>query len=136
MIVITELLFTSITTTFLWLPTSPENSSFVLNCLGNDDVIYYDFDYFIMGGYSRKKRNCFFNNLIGKYICHGTLIMLILVCSNIFEIFLTSAVLKKMKKSTASVTSMLSRASLDLRKRYENVRFLCNIYVKFLCNRD
>ena len=115
-----ELLFTSITTTFLWLPTSPENSSFVLNCLGSDDVIYYDFDYFIMGGYSRKKQNCFFDNLIGKYICQGTLIMLILVCSNIFEIFLTSAVLKEMKKSTASVTTMLSRASLDLRKRYEN----------------
>ena len=70
-LVIVELLFALFTTIFLWLPTSPENSSFVLNCLGVDDVIYFEFDYFIPGGYSRKKQNCFINNIIGKYVCQG-----------------------------------------------------------------
>ena len=48
-IVIAELLFSCITTISIWLPTRPENSSFVLNCLGKDDVIYFDYDYFIEG---------------------------------------------------------------------------------------
>ena len=70
-LVIVELLFALFTTIFLWLPTSPENSSFVLNCLGIDDAIYFEFDYFIPGGYSRKKQNCFIDNIIGKYFCQG-----------------------------------------------------------------
>jgi hypothetical protein len=50
-----ELLFGVIATFFLWLPTEPENSSFVLSCLGEDDAIYFDFDYFTPGGYTRNK---------------------------------------------------------------------------------
>ena len=113
-----ELAFSSLTTMFFWLPTSPENSSFVLNCLGNDEVIYFDFDYFIPGGYSREKKNCLIDNLVGRYICFGTLIMLLLICSNICEIYLTSAVLYELRQNTASAKSMLSRAAFASRKRY------------------
>ena len=114
-----ELAFSSLTTMFFWLPTSPENSSFVLNCLGNDEVIYFDFDYFTPGGYSRQKKNCLIDNLVGRYICFGTLILLLIICSNFCEIFLTSAVLYELRKNTASANSMLSRAAFASRKRYD-----------------
>ena len=48
----------------------------------------------------------------------GTLILLLLIGSNLCEIFLTSKVLNEMKNHTASAKSMLSRASLASRKRY------------------
>ena len=112
-----ELLFTSLSTLFIWLPKSPENSSFLLNCLGNDEI-YFDFDFFTPGGHSRKKQHCLIENLAGKYICQGTLILLVLVGSNICDFFLTSAVLYEMKKSTISVKSMLSKSAFATRKRY------------------
>ena len=56
---------------FLWLPNIPENTSVVLNCIGNDDVIYFKYDYFTPGGYSRKNKFCQIDNIIGKYICQG-----------------------------------------------------------------
>ena len=113
-----ELLFGVIATFFLWLPTGPENSSFILNCLGKDDAIYFDFDYFTPGGYSRKKIYCHFDNIFGNYLCEGFLAVLVIITSNIGEVFLTSAVISKMKKSTASVTEMLSSKALAHRKRY------------------
>ena len=115
-LVAVELLFASLTTMFIWLPTSPKNSSFILNCLGND-VIYFDFDYFTPGGYTRKKQYCLIENIFWKYICQGSLILLLLVSSNICEIFMTSAVLYKMKKNTVSVKSMLSKTTFAKRKR-------------------
>ena len=99
------------------MPTGPENSSMILNCLGQDDVIYFNYDYFIPGGYSRVKKFCRYDNIIGRSLCQGYLVLLALLTSNIFEIFLTSAVMLEMKKSTASVTEMLSRKSLAERKR-------------------
>ena len=106
---------------FLWLPNIPENTSVVLNCIGNDDVIYFKYDYFTSGGYSRKKKYCQVNNIIGKYICQGSLALLILICSNLLEIYLTSAVMFEIKKSTKSVTQLLSRKSLADRKRYDMI---------------
>ena len=46
-----ELLFTSLSTLFIWLPRSPENSSFLLNCLGNDEI-YFDFDFLSADSFS------------------------------------------------------------------------------------
>ena len=115
---IVELLFGVIATFFLWLPTGPENSSFILSCLGKDDAIYFDFDYFTPGGYSRKKMYCHFDNIFGNYLCQGFLAVLVIITSNICEVFLTSAVMLEMKKSTANVTEMLSRKALADRKRY------------------
>ena len=103
---------------FLWFPSIPENSSFVLNCIGNDDVIYFKYDYFTPGGYSRKNKFCQIDNIIGKYICQGSLALLMLISSNLLEVYLTSAVMFEMKKSTKSVTNLLSRKSLADRKRY------------------
>ena len=113
-----ELLFVLVTTIFLWLPNVPENSSFVLNCLGDDDVIYFKYDYFTPGGYSRKKYHCQLDNFIGKYICHGSNWLIGLICSNLLEIYLTSAVMSEIKKNTKSVMQLLSRKSLADRKRY------------------
>ena len=113
-----ELLFALVTAIFLWLPNIPENSSIVLNCRGDDDVIYFKYDYFKPGGYSRKKKYCQFDNMIGKYACNGSLTLLMLISSNLLEIYLTSTVMIEIKKSTESVTQLLSRKSLADRKRY------------------
>ena len=113
-----ELLFALVTTIFLWLPNGPENSSFILNCLGDDDVTYFKYDYFTPGGYSRKKKYCQLDNMIGNYVCNGSLTLLMLISSNLPEIYLTSRVMFEMKKSTKSVTQLLSRKSLADRKRY------------------
>ena len=107
-----------VTAIFLWLPNVPENSSGILNCLGNDDVIYFEYDYFTPGGYSRKKKYCQVDNIIGKYICKGSLALLMLICSNLLEIYLTSAVMFEIKKNTESVIQLLSKKSFADRKRY------------------
>ena len=116
-IVLLELMFAIIATLILWIPTGPENSSFIFNCLGKDDVIYFKYDYFTPGGYSRKRKFCMFDNIIGRYLCQGYLVILALMTANIFEIFLTSAVMLEMSKSTASVAKLLSGRSLVERKR-------------------
>ena len=116
-IVFLEVVYALTASFILWMPTGPENSSLILNCLGKDDVIYFEYDYFIPGGYSRKQKFCVYDNIIGRFVCQGYLVLLALIASNIFEIFLTSAVMLEMKKSTASVTEMLSRKSLAERKR-------------------
>ena len=128
-VVIVELLFVLVTTTFLWLPNVPENSSFVLNCLGDDNIIYFKYDYFTPGGYSRKKYRCQLDNIIGKYICHGSNVLIGLICSNLLEIYLTSVVMSEIKKSTKSVMQLLSRKSLEDRKRYMIIYF--HIYFSF-----
>ena len=112
-----ELLFGVIATFFLWLPTGPENSSFVLSCLGKDDAIYFDFDYFTPGGYSRKKKHCHFDNIFGKYFCQGFLVVLFIITSNFCEVFFTSKVMLVMKKSTEKSSVMISRKALAERKR-------------------
>ena len=113
-----ELVFALVTTIFLWLPTGPENSSFIHSCLGHDELTYFKYDYFTPGGYSRKKKYCQFDNMIGKYACNGSLTLLMLISSNLVEIYLTSTVMIEIKKSTESVTQLLSRKSLADRKRY------------------
>ena len=118
-----ELLFALVSAVFLWLPNIPENSSGVLNCLGNDDVTYFKYDYFTQGGYSRKKEYCQLNNIIGKYICKGSLALLLLISSNLLEIYLTSAVMFEIKKSTESVMQLLSKKSFADRKRYILIYF-------------
>ena len=113
-----ELLFAVVTAIFLWLPNVPENSSAVLNCLGYDDVIYFKYDYFTPGGYSRKNNHCQLHNIIGKYICKGSLALLMLICSNLLEVYLTFAVMFEIKKSTKRVMPLLSKKSFADRKRY------------------
>ena len=113
-----ELLFVLVSALFLWLPNIPENSSGILNCLGNDDVTYFKYDYFTPGGYSRKKEYCQLDNIFGKYICKGSLALLMLICINLLDIYLTSAVMFEIKKNTESVIQLLSKKSFADRKRY------------------
>ena len=113
-----ELLFALVTNTFLWLHNILGNSSSVLNCLGNDDVIYFKYDYFTPGGYSRKRKYCQLNNIIGKYICQGFLGLLMLISSNLLEIYLISAVMFEIRKSTKNAMQLLSKKSFAERKRY------------------
>ena len=112
-----EAVFALTATLVLWMPTGPENTSTILNCLGKDDVMYFEYDYFTPGGYSRKKKFCNYDNIIGKSLCQGCLILVALLTANILEMFLTYAVMSKMKKSTASATKILSIKSLGERKR-------------------
>ena len=123
-----ELLFASVTTIFLWLPNIPENSGSVLRCLGDEVVTYFKYDYFTPGGYSRKKKYCQLDNIIGKFICQGSLALLMLISSNLLEIYLTSAVMFEIKRSTKSVTQLLSRKSLADRKRYVYDYSLLSLY--------
>ena len=123
-----ELIFALVTTIFLWLPNGPENSSFILNCLGDDDVTYFKYDYFTPGGYSRKKKYCQLDNIVGKYICQGSLVLLMLIASNLLEIYLTSVVMFEIKKSTKSVMHLLSKKSLADRKRYLIFHFYLSIF--------
>ena len=118
-----ELLFALVSALFLWLPNIPENSSGILNCLGNDDVTYFKYDYFTPGGYSRKKEYCQLDNIFGKYICKGCLALLAIISSNLLEIYLTSAVMFEMKKSTESIMQFLSKKSFADRKRYTIINF-------------
>ena len=113
-----ELVFALVVTIFLWLPNVPENLAPILTCLGDGGVTYFKYDYFTPGGYSRKKKYCQLDNIIGKYICQGSLSLLMLISSNLLEIYLTSAVMFEIKKSTESVTQLLSRKALADRKRY------------------
>ena len=57
------------------------------------------------------------------------LALLMLISSNLLEVYLTSAVMFEMKKSTKSVTNLLSRKSLADRKRY-----MINKVCIFKCN--
>ena len=121
--VIGELLFGLVAAIFLWLPNIPENSSSVLNCIGNDDVIYFKYDYFTPGGYSRKNKYCQLNNIIGKYICQGFLGLLMLISSNLLEIYLTLAVMFEIKESTKNAMQLLSKKCFADRKRYIMIYF-------------
>ena len=118
-----ELLFALVSAVFLWLPNIPENSSGVLNCLGNDDVTYFKYDYFTPGGYSRKKEYCQLDNIFGKYICKGSLALLTLISSNLLEIYLISAVMFEIKESTKNAMQLLSKKSFADRKRYILIYF-------------
>ena len=62
-IVFLEVVYALTASFILWMPTGPENSSMILNCLGKDDVIYFEYDYFIPGGYSRKQKFCVYDNI-------------------------------------------------------------------------
>ena len=120
-----ELLFALVVAVFLWLPNI--NSSGILNCIGRDDVTYFKYDYFTPGGYSRKKKFCQLDDIIGKYICQGSLALLVLISSNLFEVYLTFAVMFEIKKSTKRVMSLLSKKSFADRKRY-----MINYFFTFL----
>ena len=120
-----ELLFALVVAVFLWLPNI--NSSGILNCIGRDDVTYFKYDYFTPGGYSRKKKYCQLDDIIGKYICQGSLALLVLISSNLFEVYLTFAVMFEIKKSTKRVMSLLSKKSFADRKRY-----MINYFFTFL----
>ena len=120
-----ELLFALVVAVFLWLPNI--NSSGILNCIGRDDVTYFKYDYFTPGGYSRKKKFCQLDDIIGKYICQGSLALLVLISSNLLEVYLTFAVMFEIKKSTKRVMSLLSKKSFADRKRY-----MINYFFTFL----
>jgi hypothetical protein len=120
-----ELLFALVVAVFLWLPNI--NSSGILNCIGRDDVTYFKYDYFTPGGYSRKKKYCQLDDIIGKYICQGSLALLVLISSNLLEVYLTFAVMFEIKKSTKRVMSLLSKKSFADRKRY-----MINYFFSFL----
>ena len=123
MLPIYELLFTIFVTLAMWFPTTPETSSTLLTCLGRNEV-YFEFDYFTPGGHSRTKAYCQIENTFGQYLCYGTLVVGILIASNVLDLYLLFMILKVMKNQTQSVASMLSAESLTKRQRYVKVRNL------------
>ena len=112
-----EFLFTCLVSLAMWFPTTPETSSTLLTCLGRNEV-YFDFDYFTPGGHSRARAYCQIENTFSQYICKGTLVIGILVASNILDLYLLFCILRVMKTQTKSVASMLSTEALTTRQRY------------------
>ena len=101
-----------------WYPTLPGSQAVIIHCLGRNEI-FFEFDYFVEGGYDRSAKGqlCQFTNPIGKWSCNTALVIGAIVESNLLEGFFTRMVLREMKKSTQNSASMLSRKSFKARKR-------------------
>lgn len=104
-----------------WLPTTPETKPLILKCLGRGSEVFFDYDFFVPGGHSRKRQYCVIDNIIGKYACYVTLIVGVLFWSNILEIFFTAKVLIYMRNQTKSIAFMVSKDAFSKRNRDEGI---------------
>ena len=93
----------------------------VYYCLGQNEM-FFDFDYFIMGGYHRSAGNfglnfCQVENPLGRWVCNFGLVVGVIVESNLVEIYFIGKVAFGIKKYTKNAASLLSRKGLEARKR-------------------
>ena len=118
MILSLEVLFTICISLAQWFPTTPGSQSVIINCLGRNEI-FFDFDYFAIGGNNRKNwEHCDFESPVAKLSCFTTLVIGFTVQSNLIEIFLTGRVLWEMKNSTNASASLMTRQAYQNRKRY------------------
>ena len=98
-------------------PTTPGSQGMIVNCLGRNEL-FFEFDYFTPGGYSREKwKFCDFENPFGKFSCLSALIIGVVVESNLLEIYMTGTILLKMKAQTNKSAFLLSKKDFQSRKR-------------------
>ena len=93
----------------------------VYYCLGQHEL-FFDFDYFITGGYQRSAGNfglnfCQVENPFGRGVCNFGLVVGVMVDSNLLEIYFIGKVAIAIKKYTKNAALMLSRKGLETRKR-------------------
>ena len=90
-------------------------------CLGRYEI-FFDFDYFVVGGYGRSVAEfgvnlCQIENGAGRWACNSVLLVGLFVGSNLPEIYLTGKVVIEMKKHTNNASILLSKKSFQARKR-------------------
>ena len=112
-----EVIFSLIVTTSQAFPTTPGSQAMIINCLGRNEL-FFEFDYFTLGGYSRQKwKFCDFENPFGKFSCLSAFIIGVVVESNLLEIYLTGKIIVKMKAQTNKSAFLLSKKDFQSRKR-------------------
>ena len=117
-IIYLEVIFAMIVSLSQGLPTTEGSQGMILNCLGRNEL-FFDFDYFAIGGYDRQKwEHCDLENPLGRFSCLSALIIGVAVESNLLEIYLTGIILLKMKKQTTNAASLLSKKDFQSRKRW------------------
>ena len=90
-------------------------------CLGQYEV-FFDYDYFVVGGYGRSVAEFGINlsqveNPAGRWACNSVLFVGMIVGSNLPEIYLTGKVVIEMKKHTNNASILLSKKAFQARKR-------------------
>ena len=90
-------------------------------CLGRYEI-FFDFDYFVDGGYGRSVAEfgvnlCQVENPAGRWACNSVLFVGMIVGSNLPEIYLTGKVVIEMKKYTNNASILLSKKAFQARKR-------------------
>ena len=112
-----EVIFSLIVTTSQAFPTTPGSQAIIINCLGRNEL-FFEFDYFTLGGYSRQKwKFCDFENPFGKFSCLSALIIGVVVESNLLEIYMTGKIILKMKAQTNKSAFLLTKKDFQSRKR-------------------
>ena len=119
-ILVCEVIFaTSVSYCYMYL--GAYRQRLVYYCLGQNEL-FFDFDYFITGSYHRSAGNfgvnfCQVKNPLGRWACNFTLVVGIIVESNLLEIYFIGKVAIAIKKYTKNAASLLSRKGLEARKR-------------------
>jgi hypothetical protein len=98
-------------------PTTPGSQGMILNCLGRNEL-FFEFDYFTPGGYSRQKwKFCDFEHPLAKFSCLSALIIGVVVESNLLEIYMTGKIILKMKAQTIRSAFLMTKKDFQSRKR-------------------
>ena len=112
-----EVIFSMIISLSQAFPTTPGSQGLILNCLGRNEL-FFEFDYFTPGGYSRHKwKFCYFDNPFGKFSCLSALIIGVIVESNLLEIYMTGTIILKMRAQTNKSASLMTKKDFQSRKR-------------------
>jgi hypothetical protein len=102
-------------------PPTPHTSGghLLLTCLGRPEV-FYDFDYFKEGGEYANIRGispCLERSGLSWLVCVGAQGVQVAISSNLTEVFILGHILISMKRQTNEIAPMLSRQSLESRRR-------------------
>ena len=104
-----------ITCAIITIFTTNPGSQVVGFCLGRREI-YYNFDYFNIGGQSRVHVMCNFENIYLKWACYICQVIKKPICSNLIEIFFITRILMTMKIHTNSIVNLVTPKVLEERK--------------------
>ena len=111
-----EILFALSSGLVLAIPSFPEGDSVVNYCLGRQEV-YFDFDFFLSEGVSRQKSYCSIDDYIGRQLCYGFVGAILLVTSNVCEIYLLIRIVFSIKQQTNNVKFLITKSAFEERTR-------------------
>ena len=95
-----------------------DSIAFIAICVGRVEL-FYSFDYFQLGGFSRNwgYQSCDNENLYFYFICNLGRILNWLIWTNVPDIYFLFKIAWVMKSQTNSIMSLLTPGSLKERKR-------------------